>query len=831
MFTRPWWLLGLLALTGCFGTSETKTIPAAGGTTAPATSAIDVPADNPAIQWSQMEFDELPEVVVEGATPPPQPFSGEDKPDDTPIPDDVQRLLDTYDEKNFDKLADLALTYPQKKVRAGALTKIASFAGSRTGEAMQLMRVGVLDEDPKVRKEMLSSIRNGLPLWDKQQCVCALPELAEALHKHSDDGFGIGLILEDYGPAALPVLPQLCWALGHEKKGVVSAIGNIGPEAKVAIPLVAQFAWKEESLDAADALGKLQAEDLVMKLLESSEDRQVWMGASAAKYLNEIPPPMVQRLLAAISRADRSVRASAAEALGKVRPSTPEIAGALMTLPPGDVDWVDEAVYMALAQLDPPSPEALEHMNSRLAATDDQGRREVIQKAISLWKTQNKQPVESLLQDVIAADGAVDPSFNAQADELYEPLIKIAGDAGQPANVRAAALMMLDATEGYLQEGRSDKVDEIAQLAAACAAEKPEQPLLGAAAHVVYRHSPRSPETEQLFADGVATAGFLKQRTDDLQTICIAKVEPGLPVVIDLLNKPETSVMEVMLRNLSFFGEKAAAAAPGITKLPIDPNDKDQLPLFQRQMEALGAIGGDPAVCIPFYKKTLAATDPSMWERGEILEAWAKTVAASDGDPNDVLAECDAVLSSPTGNKLAALNALTAMGPKSAPLVPKIIPCLENTLFGMNACKALEAIGPPAKEAEPQLIKAAHEWKDNGLPLRALCAIHASGPEFAQLVAATLEIVADRPFMLELLSRMGPDAAPFVPQIAKLLDSEAVDERARAAKTLGAIGPGAKSQVKRLQKMATEDESYTAKSAAKKALEQIAPEAAAEKAE
>ena len=72
------------------------------------------------------------------------------------------------------------------------------------------------------------------------------------------------------------------------------------------------------------------------------------------------------------------------------------------------------------------------------------------------------------------------------------------------------------------------------------------------------------------------------------------------------------------------------------------------------------------------------------------------------------------------------------------------------------------------------------------------------------------------------LSNFGAEAAPFVPQLADVLDDGASDVVVPVVELLGRIGPAAEAAVPRLQQIAFEEEGE-ARTAATAALGQITP--------
>ncbi|CAE7349589.1 unnamed protein product [Symbiodinium sp. CCMP2456] len=782
--------------------------------------------DQPAMAWVRMEFEDLPKVEVPEAPQPLPYFSGEEQPAGTQVPEDVQLLLESYDKKDFGQVAELARTYPQREVRLAAMKRLELLVEDDNHMMIQTLRAGLQDDDSDFRAKVLLIFRGGVPYWDKQVVVKALPELAGQLRDtsplHSDV---VGIIFKELGPVALPALPQLCWAAGHGNSYALEAIGEIGSKASVAIPLVTELTWDERSSQGAVALGKLQVEAEVLKLLKDSDVRTKGLGASAARYIKAPSRELVVELLSAANDPAAPVCAYSAEALGNIRPTTPEIAGALFEVPKHEIPWVNHAVYDAIAKLDPPAPEGLDFLNRRLAETNEEENREAIQEAITTWKANNKSPVTSLLEDVVAEEGEVSDPINDQAQEIYEPLKNVLADKSQPNAIRGAALLALDSVHKYLEEGQAERSEEITALARACLAEKPEQPLFGAITHVLYGHNSSAEDADRLLAEGVVTKGFLIPRLDDVAKIGYLKIEEGLPALIDLIEQKEMSVMLVLLSEIGSFGDKAADAVPGIVKLDIDPNDKKNVTLFKNQLIALGEIGARPDLSIPFLKNLLDTTDPAMWERGDIVRALALVVAKNDEDPKFVLEQAGYLLDNQLTNHMAALDALKTLGPKAAPMVSKITPCLGQVSLSWFACEALEAIGPDAQEAEPALVELVRTADNKHRAIRALGAIRASSPEFKKLATEMLESdVEHRGTMTEVLGELGTSSAEFIPQIQKLLESPKTMERVYAARALGNIGEAAKPDVDHLKKLAEKDPDYSVKEAAREAVKKLDPQ-------
>lgn len=821
---------GLLFLVGCSESSEDHqakpTDQTGGGQPAIDQAEQEAAANSPGVRWSQSEFNQLPEVIIADNAVAPKPFSGEEQPEDTPVPQEILGILNSYDEKDFDALAKAATTFPQKKVRKEALGQLQHMDQGREAELIQILRAGMKDKDPDVRAKAVSVLIYRAKYWDPKLTVVGLPELAallgntEAPFTAGSAAHVIGLI----GPDAAPALPQLCWAATHlddtNADAALETIAKIAPHPDEVIPLVYQILLKQKRNAAAEALGQLQATNLVMKLLQSDDQKLKELGVSASVYLEEYPPEMVTALLAGVTNGSPLMRSYAVEALGNVRPSTPEIAATIKSASQDDKPYVRYAVYKAIAALNPPDPETLEFLSKCLDNTTDQSQKEAIQEAIVAWKDNNKVPVESYLEEIVESGGDVPNAMLERADEFYDPLIKIVADKNQPNEARAAALYSLIYVRSYVSEGQNEKVDQIVSTTRDVLAEKPDQPLFGSATAIVDNLDRNAEDAQQLRIAGISKGAFSKIRAQGIMDIGYSKINEGLAMLIKMLDEQDPELTTQLLDAIGKFGDTAADAVPKIVKISVKPGVREQSRLFEAQMKALAGIGAHPELSVPYLENLYNSTEPSVRERAEILPALATILVKNDEDPAFVIKQLDTDLDSPNPS-LSDFFAVSVLGPKAASLVPKVIPFIDSDVFRHYAIVAINDIGPGAKAAVPALIKSFDQGKDQHLAILALGAIHASGPEFDELVNKAMMDDKLRPTMLRSLARMGPDAAKYIPQIANALESSEADQRKYAAEALGNIGPAAKPHLETLKKLSEEDPHYSVKPAAKKAVEQI----------
>ena len=111
-----------------------------------------------------------------------------------------------------------------------------------------------------------------------------------------------------------------------ERMSGADALGAIGPEAKAAVPALAQ-ALKDKDCDvrlyAAVALGKIGSEAgvAVPALIEALKDEDLCVRMGAEKALGEIGPTAMPALIEALKDEDLGVRTGAEKALGGIGPA------------------------------------------------------------------------------------------------------------------------------------------------------------------------------------------------------------------------------------------------------------------------------------------------------------------------------------------------------------------------------------------------------------------------------------------------------------------------------------------------------------------------------
>ncbi|MBU4502509.1 MAG: HPr family phosphocarrier protein, partial [Nanoarchaeota archaeon] len=141
--------------------------------------------------------------------------------------------------------------------------------------------------------------------------------------------------LGNIGPEAKEAVPYLIEALKDVRLAAAAAevLGNIGPEAKEAVPYLIE-ALKDESLyvrlAAAEALGNIgpEAKEAVPYLIEALKDESLYVRRAAAVSLGNIGPEAkeaVPYLIEALKDESLYVRLAALEALDKIGPEAKKV--------------------------------------------------------------------------------------------------------------------------------------------------------------------------------------------------------------------------------------------------------------------------------------------------------------------------------------------------------------------------------------------------------------------------------------------------------------------------------------------------------------------------
>lgn len=195
-------------------------------------------------------------------------------------------------------------------------------------------------------------------------------------------------------------------------------------------------------------------------------------------------------------------------------------------------------------------------------------------------------------------------------------------------------------------------------------------------------------------------------------------------------------------------------------------------------VDALGTMGPPAKSALPTLHRTLAAPSPAL-----ACKAFA-AIAHIEGEPKLTLPESVATLQQIERRRLpaiyAAFAAVKVQGTKAESAVPALVRILNSrkeTWLRRTAIETLAAVGPAGNREAALTLVAAARRQDPIIALEADKAFEEFGTAAKQvpeeLSALLLENGRAQSQVLMLLGALGPEAAPAMPNLTKLLRSEA----------------------------------------------------------
>jgi HEAT repeat protein len=305
------------------------------------------------------------------------------------------------------------------------------------------------------------------------------------------------------------------------------------------------------------------------------------------------------------------------------------------------------------------------------------------------------------------------------------------------------------------------------------------------------------------------------------------KGKKAIPAIIQALQDKEPSVRSIAAQWLGEYGPRAESAVPdlyqglddtGTWNLPV--SDFSLIRYVRGDMaEALGKIGPEAVPALPKLRQMLESD-----EEGEMRAAAALAILRIDPQNKEALPKLIGLMRdgrNGTGGPEAALNAVRELGRRAKSARPAVEEALrrEDSSIRGDAAEALVAIA--GKDALPALLDQfakegenahkPHAPEDNPDPTgdarwQILDAIGKLGADAAPAVSMLSSILKDpREGLLwddavKTLGEIGPAAKSAVPQLIHLLEEEDWQQQ-RIVETLGRIGPSAKPAVPRLLKL------------------------------
>jgi HEAT repeat protein len=239
---------------------------------------------------------------------------------------------------------------------------------------------------------------------------------------------------------------------------------------------------------------------------------------------------------------------------------------------------------------------------------------------------------------------------------------------------------------------------------------------------------------------------------------------------------------------LAEIGPQAKDAVPGLVKVLTDERPEVRL----QAVIALGEIG-------PEAKPAVGSLAKALQDPFEAVQTAAIFALGRIGDPaaEEPLVRLES--STDPFQKMLATWALARLYPDDKERLNAALAALVKGLgseerdLSQMAARALSEL-----EADPKVVRPMVEamvGDDPALADRVLSAFASLG---ARAVPHAIEALQDperRVRALQVLGRIGPEAAPAVPALTELLKSEDANTRTEALYVLASIGPGAKAAV------------------------------------
>ncbi|HZN34602.1 MAG TPA: HEAT repeat domain-containing protein, partial [Pirellulaceae bacterium] len=291
----------------------------------------------------------------------------------------------------------------------------------------------------------------------------------------------------------------------------------------------------------------------------------------------------------------------------------------------------------------------------------------------------------------------------------------------------------------------------------------------------------------------------------------------AVPVLTEALEHPEARYWACLA--LSEIGAAAKPAVSGLIKALADERPEVRL----QAAIALAEIGPDAKPAVPTLVKLLA--DPF-----ESLRHASAFALGRIGDKSAAQALGALQTSSDTLLQSLSIWALAKMYPEDKPRQEAAVGHLvlrladKNPSIGHMAARAIAELSPADEVIRPPMDKLLAS-ADAETAERIFTAYASLGPKIVPLAIRALKDTPQRrERALQVLSRMGADAAPALPELIEIAKSGPAKEKVEALFIIGSIGPKADSAVSAVI-AALGDADPVVKSAASYAVGKIGPAA------
>ena len=678
--------------------------------------------------------------------------------------------------------------------------------GSHGRPAIHAILPFLRDSDEKVREAASRTLAEIGPGPD------VIPALIEAMKDEKTGGDAAGTLVA-VGPAAIPALTRELYDTNDNvRSNAVYALGEFGPAAKDAMPVLIALFAKERTknrADIADTWAEIgnAAKSAVPLLVESLGDRSPELRLAAARALWKIerrPERVVPTLIAIVEskrNADKAVgphkperestvwepSAQAAELLGRIGPEAHQAVPALIEAMKTPDRILCGCAIEALGEIGPDARQAIPAIVERLG-----DHREAHQTFGYAWEMGSTAWIALGKLGPDAAVGLI-PALKHHDKEVRQQAALALKELGPHAAPALAALVvsLRDPDEEVRQYatyalGGIGSAAKSALPALLKAMKDPSSRVREAVVDALPLIAPKSPEVVAALIEA------LKDSDETVQAYAAmslgklsAAARPAVALMASMLSSDKeylTRGHPVMSQRLSDciasvlgdLGPVAKEAVPALVEAASKTRD-----INWQAIPAIGKIGPEAKAAVPFLLQNsspealiaIAQIDPDNAEIIPILRrVWHSTELLQDGQ--NIYPD------------RSWCYVLGKFGPRARPALPTLEKLLEipdpKRRMG-NALTVLE-IDPTHKQALDVCVAAlrqrSHEFPEVGPVV------------YGDFLDSDLEERLDR-----MVLPLGPRARTFVPTWCEILKNPGSSARISAAERLAAIGTEAEEAV------------------------------------
>ena len=682
------------------------------------------------------------------------------------------------------------------------------------------------DDDTQVRIQSLTGLARA-----SKKSEPVIPELLKCLRNRDDQvRYRAAQALGAIGVAAIEPLTTYWPTASNESKiAVAQGFAIIGPEARVAIPLLTEGLDESSKLPryAAEAIVAIvpQDETTLLKIAQHPDAAARKVGIIGLSGLTYPSEAALRKLQEAASDSEPKIREIAIVVVAKSRMPDSEKAAVIESAIADTSAPVRAAAIMALRKASLPAADLARRLMTRLPTVDVDGANALV-KAISMLGPDAKVSLPSVLE--VASKEGIDQQLVSQAlasfgagvvpdllsaiekQPAIEPILSRAlGMIGEPAVesltrgmssevelVRVAATRALGGVrplnKGLLQklaiaiEDKSAKVREVAVKSLVIASKDAEF----IKASILKSTHDTEPCVRAVALQSLRIFKFTDAEIKEAFERCLKDPSPevrssALTVLSEIPKTLSANLDQLVVLVADTDSRTRAKAAQTLGKL-----DKKQLPESVVKACVVALSDGDFAVRIAATEsvKSLSISDSAVLNAlaGNLVDDLALlrvTLETLSGFGEKAASMIPAVSLLATHEKaevrVAAINALAAIEKDSQQLTGRLINALDDKEWEVRRVVgvALGKLGPEAKNAVPKLFRLLSSDEDRDFASSALKEINTAPVEAIPLLMEKLDSEERRTafYAVSLLGKIGPPAAEAIPKLEAMLAKPSSD--------------------------------------------------------